>query len=181
MGGTLAFARIDRLLLHNKAESVVVNGTEQNGDLPYGKAALHNFSRDALDRLHVFGIGEMRVCFILPEAPFGSLAEQSLVHSAQCISVPDALDDTTAAAIANPGMSAWAALVERARLRPGETVLVNGATGTAGRLAVQLAKYLGAGRVIGTGRNTGELKEQASFGAEALPFALDGEHPLGAK
>jgi NADPH:quinone reductase-like Zn-dependent oxidoreductase len=45
--------------------------------------------------------------------------------------VPDALDDITAAAIANPGMSAWAALVERAGLRPGETVLINGATGTA--------------------------------------------------
>jgi NADPH:quinone reductase-like Zn-dependent oxidoreductase len=43
-------------------------------------------------------------------------------------------------------MSAWTALVERARLQPEERVLVNGATGTAGRLAVQLAKHLGAGR-----------------------------------
>jgi NADPH:quinone reductase-like Zn-dependent oxidoreductase len=103
-----------------------------------------------------------RLYFVLPEAPFGALAEKSLVRSEHCVTVPDALDDITAAAIANPGMSVWAALVERARLRPGETVLINGATGTAGRLAVQLAKHLGAGRVIGTGRNEGELKELAS-------------------
>ena len=94
-----------------------------------------------------------RVYFVLPETPFGALAEKSLVRSEHCVTVPDLLEDVTAAAIANPGMSAWAALVERARLRPGETVLINGATGTAGRLAVQLAKRLGAGRVIGTARN----------------------------
>ncbi|HEX4232493.1 MAG TPA: zinc-binding alcohol dehydrogenase family protein [Bryobacteraceae bacterium] len=122
-----------------------------------------------------------RVYFVLPEAPFGALAEKSLVRLEHCVTVPDALDDITAAAIANPGMSAWAALVERARLSPGETVLINGATGTAGRLAVQLAKHLGAGRVIGTGRNQGDLQELASFGAGMLPFALDATHPLGTK
>jgi NADPH:quinone reductase-like Zn-dependent oxidoreductase len=114
-----------------------------------------------------------RVYFVLPEAPFGALAEKSLVRSRQCVAVPDGLDDVTAAAIANPGMSAWAALVERARLQAGETVLVNGATGTAGRLAVQLAKHLGAGKVIGTGRNEIELKELTSLGADVvIPFAL---------
>jgi NADPH:quinone reductase-like Zn-dependent oxidoreductase len=88
-----------------------------------------------------------RVYFVLPEAPYGALAERTLVRSKQCVAVPDGLDDVIAAAIANPGMSAWAALVERAHMRTGETVLVNGATGTAGRLAVQLAKSLGASKV----------------------------------
>jgi NADPH:quinone reductase-like Zn-dependent oxidoreductase len=69
-----------------------------------------------------------RVYFALPEAPYGALAEKSLVRSERCVPVPDGLDDITAAAIANPGMSAWAGLVERARLQPGETVLVHGAT-----------------------------------------------------
>jgi hypothetical protein len=78
-------------------------------------------------------------------------------------------------------MSAWAALVERARLRPGETVLVNGANGTAGRLAVQLAKHLGAGRVIGTACNEAELQELKSFGADLVPFAFDAAHPFGAR
>ena len=98
-----------------------------------------------------------RVYFGFPETPFGSLAERSLVSAQRCILLPNELDDVTAAAIANPGMSAWAALIERAHLQPGETVLVNGATGTAGRIAVQLAKYLGASKVIATGRNEAEL------------------------
>lgn len=112
-----------------------------------------------------------RVYFALPEAPYGALAEKSLVSSKHCVVVSDGLDDVTAAAIANPGMSAWAALVERAHLQPGETVLVNGATGTAGRIAVQLAKYLGAGKIIGTGRNESELAELLSLGADTvIPF-----------
>jgi NADPH:quinone reductase-like Zn-dependent oxidoreductase len=49
-----------------------------------------------------------RVYFVLPEAPFGALAEVSLVKMQYCIPLPDVLDDITAAAIANPGMSAWA-------------------------------------------------------------------------
>jgi NADPH:quinone reductase-like Zn-dependent oxidoreductase len=123
-----------------------------------------------------------RVYFVLPEAPYGALAERSLVRSRQCLPLPDTLDDITAAAIANPGMSAWAALVERANLQPGETVLVNGATGSAGRLAVQLAKYLGAGKVIATGRNESELQELKTLGADvAIPFTLGALHPFGAK
>ena len=70
------------------------------------------------------------------------------------------------AAIANPGMSSWVALTERPRLKPGETVLVNGATGTSGRLAVQITKLLGAGRIIATGRNAKALGEARSLGAD---------------
>jgi NADPH:quinone reductase-like Zn-dependent oxidoreductase len=117
----------------------------------------------------------------MPEAPNGSLAEFCPIHPRRCVEIPDSLDDITAAAIANPGMSAWAALVERAHLLPGETVLVNGATGTAGRIAVQLAKHLGAAKVIATGRNAKELEELKSLGADSiLPFAIDPEHPSGA-
>jgi NADPH:quinone reductase-like Zn-dependent oxidoreductase len=72
----------------------------------------------------------------------------------------------TAAAIANPGMSSWTAYVERAMLKNGETVLVNGATGTAGRLAVQIAKYLGAKKVIATSRNARALTTVTDLGAD---------------
>jgi NADPH:quinone reductase-like Zn-dependent oxidoreductase len=123
-----------------------------------------------------------RVYFVLPEAPYGALAEKSLVKAQHCIPLPDDLDDIIAAAIANPGMSAWAAMMERAHLRAGETVLVNGATGTAGRLAVQLAKYLGAAKVIATGRNEEELEEVKGLGADlTIPFTLGTLHPFGAK
>lgn len=123
-----------------------------------------------------------RVYFALPEAPFGALAEFCPVSCARYVELPDSLDDITAAAIANPGMSAWAALAERAHLAAGETVLVNGATGTAGRLAVQLAKHLGAGKVIATGRNAEELEEVKQLGADVvIPFTLGMRHPSGAK
>jgi NADPH:quinone reductase-like Zn-dependent oxidoreductase len=92
------------------------------------------------------------------------------------------LDDVTAAAIANPGMSAWAALIERAHLQRGETVLVNGATGTTGRIAVQLAKFLGARKVIATGRNESELEEVKMLGADVIiPFSLGALNSLGGK
>jgi len=105
-----------------------------------------------------------RVYFVLPEAPHGALAEQTLVRADRCFDVPDGLDGVVAAAIANPGMSSWVALTERARLKPGETVLVNGATGAAGRLAVKIARHLGAGKVVATGRNAAVLAE---LGADA--------------
>ena len=108
-----------------------------------------------------------RVWFILPEAPFGSMAERCLVDARRCIVLPDELGDVEAAAMAIPGMSSWAALVERAQLRAGETVLVNGATGASGRLAIQVAKHLGAKRVVATGRNTAAFDELRALGADA--------------
>jgi NADPH:quinone reductase-like Zn-dependent oxidoreductase len=78
--------------------------------------------------------------------------------------LPDDLDDVAAAALANPGMSSWAAFRERAHLKPGETVLVNGATGASGQLAVQIARHWGAGRIVATGRNA---KVLAALGADA--------------
>jgi NADPH:quinone reductase-like Zn-dependent oxidoreductase len=94
------------------------------------------------------------------------MAERTLVASAQCVPVPNTLDDVTAAAIAIPGLSSWAALTERASFKPGETVLVNGATGTSGKLAVQIAKHLGARRVIATGRNAAALEALKALGAD---------------
>ena len=109
-----------------------------------------------------------RVYFVLPRTPFGAMAERSVAAAAQTVPVPDGLDDVTAAAIANPGMSSWAALTERARFAAGETVLVNGATGTSGQLAVQIARHMGAGRIIATGRDRDVL---AALGAdETIPL-----------
>ena len=122
-----------------------------------------------------------RVYFVLPEAPYGAIAEKCVVRSKHCVAIPDGLDDITAAAIANPGMSAWVALIERAHLQRGETALINGATGTAGRLAVQLAKYFGASKVIATGRNESELQELRSLADVLIPFRLGSSDPLGAK
>jgi NADPH:quinone reductase-like Zn-dependent oxidoreductase len=126
------------------------------------------------------GVGRLddgrRIYFVLPRAPFGSMSEKTVIRPAQCIPLPGDLDDVTAAAIANPGMSAWAAFRERARLAVGETVLVNGATGTAGRLAVQIAKYMGARKVVATGRNAEALKAVSRLGADVtIPLGDAGE------
>ena len=117
-----------------------------------------------------------RVYFVLPEAPFGGMAEHCIVKKTHCIPLPPALDDVTAAAIAIPGMSSWAALAERAKLVKGETVLINGATGVSGRLAVQVAKYLGAGKIIATGRNAETLQSLKALGTdETINIAQDND------
>ncbi|EPM0856911.1 quinone oxidoreductase family protein [Klebsiella aerogenes] len=103
-----------------------------------------------------------RVYFAFPSTPFGSMAQRAPVALQNCLPLPDALDDISAAAMANPGMSAWAALVKRAQFQAGETVLINGATGSAGQLAVQIARYLGAKKIIATGRNTQALAALAA-------------------
>ena len=120
----------------------------------------------------VDGVGRLddgrRVYFAKPEAPFGSMAELTVVRREQCVPVPDDLDDVTAAAIANPGMSSMAALKERAKLVAGETVLINGGTGSAGRLSIQVAKYLGAKKVIVTGRDEESLRGLRELGADVI-------------
>ena len=97
--------------------------------------------------------------------PYGMMAEWTVVSWR--LPIPDALDDVTAAALPNPALSSWLPLVWRARLEPGETVLILGATGVAGRLAVQIARHLGAGRVVAVGRNPDLLKTLPDLGADA--------------
>jgi NADPH:quinone reductase-like Zn-dependent oxidoreductase len=118
----------------------------------------------------VDGVGTLetgeRVLFGGCRRPFGAMAEKTVAPRAFCFPVPDGLDDATAAAIPNPAGSSWLPLKWRAKLQPGETVLVIGATGAAGKLAVQIAKLLGAGRVIAAGRNPRALEEVRSLGAD---------------
>jgi len=149
-----------------------------------GRASGAHYSADGglprVPGLDGVGVDEdgRRVYFILPEAPFGGMAERCLVDARRCIALPDGLADVDAAAMAIPGMSSWAALVERARLRAGETVLVNGATGASGRLAVQVAKHLGAKKVIATGRNAAALDELRALGADATIALTDDREAL---
>ncbi len=120
----------------------------------------------------VDGVGHLadgqRVYFGFPRSPYGSMAELVAVKSSYTIAVPNELDDVTAAAIANPGMSSWAALTRRAHFVAGETVLINGATGSAGQLAVRIAKYLGAKKIIATGRNQQALESLLIQGANTI-------------
>ena len=104
--------------------------------------------------------------------PYGMMAERAVVSRGWCLPVPEQIDDVTAAALPNPALSAWLALIWRAQLQPGERVLILGATGVAGQLAIQIAKHLGAERVVAAGRNRRVLTTLRDLGADAT-IALD--------
>jgi NADPH:quinone reductase-like Zn-dependent oxidoreductase len=103
--------------------------------------------------------------FALPRPPYGALAERTVVASDHVGPIPDGLDPVTAVVLATAvtGMSIKTA----AGFVPGETVLIQGATGVAGRLAVKVARLLGAGRIVGTGRDQDALAEVRTLGADA--------------
>jgi NADPH:quinone reductase-like Zn-dependent oxidoreductase len=118
------------------------------------------------------GVGKLedgtRVYFGIARSPFGTFAERSLAASWMCLPLPEAIDDVTAAGIANPAMSSWVALTARAKFVAGESVLILGATGVAGQLAIQVAKRLGARRIIAAGRNPQALQKLRALGADAV-------------
>lgn len=112
------------------------------------------------------------VYFLAFTSPWGSMAERTRIPAECIVPLPVSLDPVFAAALANPGMSSWAALTRRALLLKGETVLINGATGTSGGLAVRIARHLGAGKIIATGRNVEALEQLRGQGAD-LTLTLD--------
>jgi NADPH2:quinone reductase len=130
------------------------------------------------------GIGRLedgrRVYFAGALPPYGSMAERTLVRSSNLIDVPDGVDDAAAAALGNSGLAAWLPLSLRAQLVPGESVLVIGATGIVGRLAVQAAKLLGASRVIAAGRDPAALERVRELGANAVVALREDSDMTGA-
>jgi NADPH:quinone reductase-like Zn-dependent oxidoreductase len=112
---------------------------------------------------------------------YGMMAERTLVDPQAVVELPDGIDSVTAAAIPNPGTSAWMALEHAAKVSAGDHVLVLGATGVTGSIAVQLAKSVfGAERVVVAGRDAARLRWlQDSAGADEA-IAL-GHEDLGAR
>ena len=112
-------------------------------------------------------LGGARVYFDGPIAPFGSMAERTLIDPALAYPVPDGVPDGVAVALGISGLAAWLALTWRAQLKPGEHVLVLGASGVLGQIAVQAAKLLGAGRVVAAARSQEGLERCMRVGADA--------------
>jgi NADPH:quinone reductase-like Zn-dependent oxidoreductase len=109
-----------------------------------------------------------RVFFFNTRRPYGGMAEQTVVPHGRWFAVPDEVDDVTAAAAFSPGMAAWKAVLWRGGLQPGQTVLVLGATGNSGRVAVQMAKRAGAAKVVAAGRDAEGLARLPGLGADAV-------------
>ncbi len=122
---------------------------------------------DAVGRL---ADGQLVYC-VVHDTPFGTMAEQVVVDRRRCVPLPAYADEVAVAAAMNPAMSSWNALRLRTRIQKGQSVLVLGATGNAGHMAVQIARLLGAGRVVGAGRNTDRLN---SSGADEVVTLRDG-------
>jgi NADPH:quinone reductase-like Zn-dependent oxidoreductase len=125
------------------------------------------------------GVGRLddgrRIYFDSPVPPFGSMAERTLVEAGSGFEVPNGVEDGVAVALGIAGLAAWLALEWRAKVAPGEHVLVLGATGAVGQIAVQGAKLLGAGRVVGAGRDAEALVRVRGLGADATVATGDNE------
>lgn len=117
-----------------------------------------------IDGVGFDGNGDLRY-FILPDTTLGSMAERTVIDRRRSIVLPGDSDPVAVAAAMNPAMSSWLALRSRMRFAPGQSVLVLGATGSAGGLAVQVAALLGASRIVAAGRDATRLAALTALGA----------------
>ncbi len=117
--------------------------------------------------------------FLLPDTRVGTMAERTVIDTRRSIVLPDTTDPVAVAAAMNPAMSSWVALRQRVSFQAGQDVLVLGATGSAGQLAVQIARLFGAGQVIAVGRSAERLGRLPALGATATVLLSAGEGDLG--
>jgi len=117
------------------------------------------------------GVGTLadgqRVYFDLPVAPWGSMAERTPIAAGSAFPLPDGVQDGVAVALGIAGLAAWLSLTWRARLQAGEHVLVLGASGIVGQVAVQAAKMLGESAVVAAARSQEGLERARARGADA--------------
>lgn len=98
----------------------------------------------------------------------GMIAEKALIAKNKYTVLPEKIDDATAAALPNAVLGSAMALRYRADIQKGDVILINGATGVTGQLAVQVARYYGASTIIATGRNTASLEKLKTLGADVI-------------
>src|ERR1700733_7840729 len=142
-----------------------------------GAAGRHYTSTATLPMIPgIDGVGQLPdgglVYFAVPDDVWGSMAEQAMIDPGRPVPLPAGAGVAKIAAAMNPAMSSWVALRRRVPLQPGQSVLVLGATGNAGAMAVQVARRLRAGRVAGPGCTPRRLAGLAALGAVEV-VALD--------
>jgi NADPH:quinone reductase-like Zn-dependent oxidoreductase len=108
------------------------------------------------------------VYFEYTRKPFGAYGERTLIEAGSGYDVPDGLEPELAVCLGVSGLAAWLGLEWRGRLAPGETVLVLGASGVVGQIAIQAAKLMGAARVVAAARDAEALERARDLGADAL-------------
>lgn len=126
------------------------------------------------------GVGHVngeRVYFHRAVEPYGSFATQALVVADQLLTIPAGLTDEQAIPLGIAGLTAWVSLTHVANLVEGERVLVTGATGMVGQVAVQAAKLLGASYVAAAGRHEDTLKSLRDRGADETVVLTENPGP----
>jgi len=108
----------------------------------------------------------------------GMMAENALISKNSYTILPDKIDNLTAAALPNTVIGATMALRFRAKMKKGDVVLINGATGVTGQIAVQIAKLDGASTIIVTGRNSVSLEKLKSLGADVIVSLMQDDESL---
>jgi NADPH:quinone reductase-like Zn-dependent oxidoreductase len=144
-----------------------------------GASGSHYTSTEALPLIPgVDGVGRCAdgqlLYFVALDSAFGTMAERTVIDRRRAVPLPADADVPAVAAGMNPGMSSWVALRKRISFKSGQKVLVLGATGNAGQMAVQIAKFLGAGHVAAAGRDAERLARLTSLGADET-VSLTGE------
>src|SRR3984957_2162747 len=136
-----------------------------------GAAGAHYTSTGTLPMIPgIDGVGQRpdgrRRYFAADDDVIGTMADKAVVDLRRAVDLPGDVDVAKIAAAMNPAMSSWVALRRRVPLQPGQGVLVLGATGNAGAMAVRVARRLGAGRVVGAGRDAVRLRSLIPAGAD---------------
>lgn len=153
----------DQLIIHVKAAAV------KNLDKLRASGKHYASYTELPAVVGIDGVGELEDgTLVYAQGISGMLAEKALVRKGQFVRLPEGLDLVQAAALPNAVIGAAMALRYRAQTKPGDVVLINGATGVTGQLAVQLAKHDGASKVIATGRNEAVLNELKALGADEI-------------
>jgi NADPH:quinone reductase-like Zn-dependent oxidoreductase len=172
-GGLPEYADVEKPVIQNENELLVEVKAVAIKHFDKGRASGSHYSADApkqggrviggdgvcilADGTRVYAMGES-----------GMLAEQAIINKTRMVKLPQGLDIATAAAIPNAVIGSAMGLKYKADIQQGDVVLINGATGFTGRVAVQIAKIYGAGKVIATGRNEASLNELLSMGADKI-------------
>ncbi len=150
-------------------------------------AGLHHVTRGQASGAHYSGSGEVPLVpgidgvgrgtdgklryFVQGPGQIGTMAERTVVELDHSIELPPDSDAVTVAGAMNPAMASWLALRCRVSFQSGQKVLILGATGNSGSMAVQIARHLGASQVIAAGRDEQKLAKLSALGAtEVVPL-----------
>nr|WP_294781320.1 zinc-binding alcohol dehydrogenase family protein [uncultured Flavobacterium sp.] len=172
-GESPKYAEFPEPIVSNENEVLVSIKAVAITNLDKGIASGKHYSSEK-ENLNVFIVGSDGIGIlengtrVYARGIYGTIAEKALVERNRMVVLPNGIDDATAAAMPNAVAGSAMALRFRAGIKPGETVLINGATGFTGKMAVQIAKHYGAKNIIVTGRNEKALENLLELGADKV-------------